>query len=445
MGILILAPRLISEVKQTSVRLQRKILGLLQIFTAKLIVYWVFKLKAKIKVDRRGLPGIKPPFIVLGNHTSNWDPAIVQYVVSPYPCYFLTSNCYFRLPIVGRLLTIFGAIPKIQFYPDMRSARRIREVLSQGGVVGIFPEGRRSIDGSCCPLPESVAKLIKKFKVPVVSVRTQGGYFVWPRWSSFWRPGNVETVATRLLAPDEINKMDVSEIYNAVCRSLTYNDYDWNRTTWSNRYHKNSAEHLHLILHQCPRCLAERTMRSKGTRLYCGTCGNTAVVDKYGFLQPLDSKSVVFDDPVKWNAWQRRNMLTLLTADHFAIRVKVKGLRVADKYYGEYRSCGQGEMLLNHEGLYFYGQVDEQRTELFFPGETLPSVSTEFREDFEVCDNINSWWFFLEEEQQTIRIETAISLIYEQKSNTGHIMKKTASAGCVPNIHDKSKFRPKTS
>jgi hypothetical protein len=35
--------------------------------------------------------------------------------------------------------------------------------------------------------------------------------------------------------------------------------------------------------------------------------------------------------------------------------------------------------------------------------------------DFEVCDNKNAWWFFLEEEQQTVRIEMAISLIYELK------------------------------
>jgi hypothetical protein len=35
--------------------------------------------------------------------------------------------------------------------------------------------------------------------------------------------------------------------------------------------------------------------------------------------------------------------------------------------------------------------------------------------DFEVCDNKNAWWFFLEGEQQTVRIEMAISLIYELK------------------------------
>jgi hypothetical protein len=182
----------------------------------------------------------------------------VQYVVAPYPCYFLTTNYYFRLPLVGTILNVFGAIPKIQFSPDMRSMR--------------------------------------------------------------------------------------------------------------------------------------------------GT-----------LLHPVDDQCVVFDDPVKWNAWQRRNMIALLQDDDFQIHAKVKDLRIADKYYGPYRSCGCGEMFLRKDGMHFRGKVDGQTTELFFPMEMMPSVSTEYNYDFEVCDNKNAWWFFLEEEQQTVRIEMAISLIYELK------------------------------
>jgi ribosomal protein S27AE len=393
----------------------RRILGLLQIVVAYVIIFWIFKGRTNMRVDRSGIQGIKPPFIVLGNHTSNFDPALVQYVVAPYPCYFLTSNFYFRLPILGKILNIFGVIPKIQFFPDMRSMRGTMEVIARGDVVGIFPEGRRSIDGSGCPIPESIARLIKKFKVPVVSVRTNGGYFVWPRWSSACRSGRVETVAKQILTTEEILKMDVKEIHNVVRQALAYNDYDWNSSARVRYQHKNAAEQLHLILHQCPRCVAPQTMRSKGSRLYCSVCGNTAVIDEYGFLHPFDDQCVVFDDPVKWNAWQRRNMIALLQDDDFQINAKVKDLRIADKYYGPYRSCGYGEMFLRKDGIHFRGKVDGLTTELFFPMEMMPSVSTEYNYDFEVCDNKNAWWFFLEEEQQTVRIEMAISLIYELK------------------------------
>lgn len=396
-------------------RLQRRILGLMQIGAASIIVYWIFKICGKIKIDRSAIRGIKPPFIVLGNHTSNFDPALVQYVLAPHPCYFLTSNFYFRLPVVGKILNIFRAIPKIQFYPDIRATRRVAEAISRGEVIGIFPEGRRSIDGKCCPIPDSMARLIKKFKVPVISVMTSGGYFIWPRWSPFWRSGSVETVAKQLFTKEDICNMDVREIYDVLCQALAYNDYDWNLIAWENYGHKRAAEHLHLVLHQCPRCLVERTIRSDGTRLYCRECGNAAVMDGYGFLRPADSESVIFPDPVTWHAWQRENMRGLLRDDHFTIEAKVKDLRVADKYYGKYRSCGYGKIVVNKDGMQFRGRVDGQMTELFFPGEMLPAISTEFKEDFEVCDQTNAWWFFLAEEQQTVRIETALSIMHEQR------------------------------
>jgi len=95
------------------------------------------------------------------------------------------------------------------------------------------------------------------------------------------------------------------------------------------------------------------------------------------------------------------------------MQAKVKELRVADRYCGSYRSCGRGRIVLRKEGLDFYGQVDRQTTKLFFPITMIPTISTEFQYDFEVCDDKNAWWIFLEEEQQTIRFESAISILYQ--------------------------------
>lgn len=393
--------------------MKRKILRLLQVAAAQVIVFWVFKCKTALTLDRQNIRDIKPPFIVLGNHTSNFDPALVQFAIAPYPCYFLTTNFYFRHPVIGKILKIFGAIPKIQFFPDIRSTRGALTALTRGDIVGIFPEGRRSIDGSCCTIPDSVARFIKKAKVPVISVKTNGGYFVWPRWSSFRRQGRIEIVAHQLLTVPEIGSMNADQIHNIICQAVAYNEYDWNRNAKVPYHHRHAAEQLHLILHQCPRCLGERKMRSRGNSLYCSDCGNKALLDEYGFLQPFDSECRVFDDPVKWSAWQRGNLLTLLRGKNFRFRAVVKEIRVADKFDGAYRSCGHGYICLYPDGLYFHGVIDKQATDLFFPIERLATVSTEFGHDFEVCDDKNAWWIFLEEEQQTVRLESAISLLYQ--------------------------------
>ncbi|MDR3566003.1 MAG: lysophospholipid acyltransferase family protein [Negativicutes bacterium] len=404
-------------ISKAAARLKCKLLGLLQVVAAHAIVYWVFRGRTYLKVDRSSMKDLKPPFIVLGNHTSYFDPALVQYAVAPYSCRFLTSNCYFRHPVIGRILSLFGAIPKIQFSPDVRSTRGALAAIARGEVVGIFPEGRRSIDGSCCPIPDSLARFIKKAKVPVVSVKTNGGYFVWPRWSSFRRAGRVETVARQLFTTADISVMDTRQIHNIICQTLDYNEYDWNRDAKVCYSHQKIAEQLHFILHQCPRCLGGQTMRSKGNRLYCSVCGNTAVLDGCGFLQPFDAECVVFDDPVKWTAWQREDMTALLRDDDFQLKATVKELRVADKYCGAYRNCGCGQISLRKEGLYFHGKIDGQMTDLFFPIEILPTISTEFGYDFEICDENHAWWIFIEEEQQIVRLESAISILYQQLSH----------------------------
>ena len=392
-------------------RIKLKILGWLQIAAAYGSVYWVFR--GNVRFNRSGIKDIKPPFIVLGNHTSFIDPALVQCAIARYPCYFLTTNFYFRQLVIGKILTLFGAIPKTQFFPDIRSTRGALSVIARGGVIGVFPEGRRSIDGNCCDIPESIARFIKKMKVPVVAVKTNGGYLAWPRWSSFWRRGRVETVAKQILSAADIGVLDSRQIYAVVCQALTYNDYDWNRLARERYYHRHAAEQLHLILHQCPRCLGEQRMRSKGSRLYCSACGNTATINECGFLQPVDHTCVVFDDPVKWAAWQRETMSERVRDEKFLIQALVTDLRVADKFYGSFRSCGCGYVSLCREGLYFHGQVDGQTTDLFFPIERLPTISTEFKHDFEICDNKHAWWIFLDEEQQTVRLESAISLLYQ--------------------------------
>lgn len=396
--------------------IKQKIAGLLQITVARAIVLGIFGFGTRLQIKREGLTGIKPPFVVLGNHSSNLDPALVQVVFSAYPCYFLTSNYYFRLPIVGALLRFCGAIPKIQFYPDSRSLRRAVAVIAGGGVLGIFPEGRRSIDGSCCPITDSVAKLLKKLAVPVLTVTTHGGYFVWPRWSPLWRSSRVETVVRQLFSVEELASMDVDEIYGKIRSALTYNDYRWNRQAGVKLRNENIAENLHLILHQCPRCFSVQAMRSKNNRLTCRVCGNTALMDESGFLFPADETNRVFADPVQWNAWQRKNMLAWLQKEKFSLRVRVTKLYVADKFVGAYRRCGSGEMILDPAGIKFLGKVDGKSSRLFFPAEMIPAISTEFKTDFELCDNTCSWRFFLAEEQRTIQIETAISLLYEQNN-----------------------------
>ena len=130
-------------------------------------------------------------------------------------------------------------------------------------------------------------------------------------------------------------------------------------------------------------------------------------------MEPQDDQCVVFADPVAWNAWQRRQQAERIREGRAEFRATVSELRVADKFRGGYRSCGSGELVLQQAELMFRGQIDGQAAELFFPLTHVPAVSTEFRFDFEICDASHAWWFFLQDPQQTIILDTLISLFHE--------------------------------
>ena len=358
--------------------------------------------------------GIKPPYIVLANHSSNFDPALVQVAIGNDVCRFMTSNYYFRLPLIGYILRKWGAIPKIQFSPDLRALRGALNVLSHGGVVGIFPEGRRSIDGKLCGLSVSLARFLQKAQVAVVVVNIDGGYFLWPRWAEKWRPARVDVSVRPLFTPAELQTGSVAEIYDQIKRELAYDDYRWLNSAGAKLISPPSTEGLHKILHHCPRCLAQRVMQSKKDKLFCTACQNSARQNEYGVLEPQDKNCIVFADPVQWNAWQRAQQSKQIQRGRADFHATVSELRVANKYRGGYRRCGRGELTLRQAGLTFCGEIDGQAAELFFPLAHVPAISTEFGFDFEICDATHAWWFFLQEAQQTIVLDTLISLYHEK-------------------------------
>lgn len=90
----------------------------------------------------------QPPFIIAANHQGFIDSFIIAYVVlkkfNDKP-YFFTKQFYWK--IFGRYLAVhwLGMIP-ISRANKGQSVEIAKEYVKQGKIVGIFPEGTRSID-----------------------------------------------------------------------------------------------------------------------------------------------------------------------------------------------------------------------------------------------------------------------------------------------------------
>ena len=265
----------------------------------------ILNVRSKRNPDIEQLEGAT---ILLGNHVSAIDPFLMGAYVTKKWVHYITSSSYFEYPSLKKLLEYVGAIPKRQGVPDIRSTRMAISVLKNNGTVGLFPEGGRTIDGSMLPFNTSAAKLIKQTNSNVVISHINGASISLPRWyrgvSGGYRRGRIEHKAYMLFTKEQISNLNVSQIDEKIREALYYNEYDWQREN-KVKFHSNSmAEGMHSILHKCPSCLHDYSMDSKKDKLFCTNCGNTAIVDKYGLINPQSEKDVVYPDMVIWRKWQ---------------------------------------------------------------------------------------------------------------------------------------------
>jgi len=268
------------------------------------------KLLFDYSIENVQLKGLKPPYVILANHTNFWDPFLLS-MCFPEPVYFVTSDAYFRNPILKYLLKLVGAIPKTKSVSDPLSIRGIIEVVRSNGIIGIFPEGRRNWDGRTLPLLRPTAKLIKSLNIPVVTVLFKGACLSMPRWATSTRRGKLQMTLSRTLEPHDIKLLSVEEIFSAISQSLSYNEYDHQRKHMNPYKGRKMAERLELFLFCCPECKSFNSLVSSGNKLHCCNCSYEVLYNDCGFLENSTHR-LHYDNPGDWNLWQLEQLDSLI-------------------------------------------------------------------------------------------------------------------------------------
>ncbi|RMG45078.1 MAG: 1-acyl-sn-glycerol-3-phosphate acyltransferase, partial [Acidobacteria bacterium] len=128
------------------------------------------------------------PLILAANHQSHLDAALLARACPARVhrhLMFLGYTGYFSAGfgrLVGRLFRICPVSGGPRLLSGLRTAAA---ALRAGRVVGIFPEGERTWDGSLRPLRRGVAWLARHTGARVVPVAIGGGYQAWPRGWGF--------------------------------------------------------------------------------------------------------------------------------------------------------------------------------------------------------------------------------------------------------------------
>lgn len=248
------------------------------------------------------LNSVKPPFLILGNHTSVWDPFFLGSLVDA-PIHYVVSDSQFRSRLVAFGLGLVGSIPKTKVLSDLETVKSIVKIKHKRGIIGVFPEGQSSWDGHTLPLIPSTAKLIKSLKVPVIIARIEGAYFSRPRWSHLPRRGKVTVDFSLGFVPEQLKGMSTAEIYEELQKKLYFDAYE-NQAVEKTRFAgRRLAEYLERALFVCPACTSIGTLHSHRRRLRCLRCGYEVHYNPFGYLEERSGK-LRFSTIRDWNLWQ---------------------------------------------------------------------------------------------------------------------------------------------
>jgi 1-acyl-sn-glycerol-3-phosphate acyltransferase len=126
--------------------------------------------------------------ILACNHVSFVD-AVLLMAASPRPIYFLMDHRIFRVPLLGWLFRLAKAIPVAPQKEDPATYEaafeRAAQVLREGDLLAIFPEGGITRDGQLQEFRGGIMKIIERaqadgLQVPVVPMALTnlwGSYF----------------------------------------------------------------------------------------------------------------------------------------------------------------------------------------------------------------------------------------------------------------------------
>ncbi len=104
-----------------------------------------FLLSLLARVEYLGLEhlDVKPPYILVTNHLAVFDIPLLM-VTCPHPVHPMVADKHKRNPFYAILVSIAKPVWVKRGEVDRRALRRSLQVLEQGGVLGVAPEGTRA-------------------------------------------------------------------------------------------------------------------------------------------------------------------------------------------------------------------------------------------------------------------------------------------------------------
>ena len=143
-------------------------------------------------------------YIVCGNHVSATDAIALCYAFRKNQVCFMGKKELWEVAILRPILDGLGGFPVDRGASDTSALRTAVNILKEGDILGIFPEGTRSKGPVCGPFMKGSIKLATKPGVPIVPVSMNGTY------KMFEETGIISPTLIRIIVHEPIPTKGIS-------------------------------------------------------------------------------------------------------------------------------------------------------------------------------------------------------------------------------------------
>ena len=156
--------------------------------------------------------------VVCGNHFATLDPPMVPAFLPRPDSWSMAKSEYFRKPWQRFLFTAYQAFPVVRHTADRVALRRAFDLLKDGQVLVIYPEGTRVESGTLSDPEPGAGFIAQRSGCPVLPVALTGTReclpkgAIWPRRVPVKiRFGRPFVIATKRASGERISHQDASD------------------------------------------------------------------------------------------------------------------------------------------------------------------------------------------------------------------------------------------
>ena len=186
---------------------------------ARALIYPFFMWFQPVKIiGKENIPEDKG-FILCSNHTSMTDP-FFKVAIFKRQIHFMAKAELFKVGIVRAVLNAIGTVAVDRGKGDMGAINQARELVKQGKILGIYPEGTRHPVGPPHKAKSGIAYIAMDTKADIlpVSVYREGKYSLFRKTTI--RIGELIKY-DELVNEDETSRANIKKIVDTVTAEIT--------------------------------------------------------------------------------------------------------------------------------------------------------------------------------------------------------------------------------